>query len=281
MVRILSWMNGHKWRTLLFIFIIFITPLLTIHLLFVWSTDIEWLTARWTPGDLMGYVSGFEAFIGTVTLSALALWQNQQIHNQHIESLEPILSMKLTSIKGILYLIIENTGECEAKDIEIKVTKIENNGDNGLQLGYLFENKFELYPHEVIQECVAFSGENTVTDIFPKIYIKISYLRPDLKRKKEYYRTVVFDGGYMQKSVANVHEDTRKITSDIDSIARATVRIANYLDGHQIIPIDELSILSGRSLQNDLASVIKTAEKVPIVNREQVIKGNRRKNKEC
>ena len=279
MERVLSWIVKHKLLTVLLVIAIFFAPLLIIHILFICRTEMEWLVARWSPGDLMGYVAGFEAFIGTVALGALSLWQNQQIHNQHIESLEPVLSMKLISINGILHLMIENTGESGAKDIQITIEHIENNGQCDLLIDPLFNNNFELYPHETVQGRVAISGENIVTETFPKLFVHISYLLSDINKKREYDRTVIFDNGYSQKIIADVNIDNRQITSDVDCIARAVVRVANYLDGHQVAKFDELNILAGRSLQNDLASAIGAADRTPIVSREQTIrKGTKRKN---
>lgn len=279
MEKFLQWMVKHKVSTAIIAIALFFVPLLVIHILFLWDSGVDWMVARWTPGDLMGYVAGFEAFIGTVALGALALWQNQQIHNQHIESLEPILSMRLISIKGMLYLTIENTGQSEAKDIQINVERIENNGENDLLLDALFDNSFELFPHETVQGRVAISGNNIMTQTFPKVFVHVSYVRTDINRKREYKRTVLFDGGYSQKIIADINMDNREIKSDMDCIARAVVRVANYLDGHQVSKFDELNIWSSRSLHNDLVSAINTAEETPIVDRKKSIKKSTKQKK--
>lgn len=273
MERVILWIVKHKLLTVVFVILIFFAPLLIIHiLLFICRTEVEWLVARWSPGDLMGYIAGFEAFIGTVALGALSLWQNQQIQNQHIESLEPILSMKLISINDILYLMIENTGESGAKDIKITMERIENNGQCDLLLDPLFNDTFELYPRETVQGRIAMNGVNICTETFPKLFIHISYLRSDIKKKREYDRTVIFDNGYSQKIIADVNIDNRQIESDVDCIARAVVRVANYFDGHQVTKSDELNILAGRSFQNDLASATGAADRTPIVSRGQAIR---------
>ena len=61
--------------------------------------------------------------------------------------------------------------------------------------------------------------------------------------------------------------ENEKIASDIDKIARASVRIANYLDGHQVAKFDELDILANRSLRNDLVGAIVTRQEIPIFDR--------------
>lgn len=270
MEKLLSWIIKHKTTTIIVIVLLFVTPLIFIHFLFMFKTDNPLLAAKWTPGDLMAYIAGFEAFIGTVALGALALWQNQQIHKQHIESLEPTLSMRLIPRDGILFLVVENTGECEATEIRIQVESLSNNGDQNLLLGQLFENTFELYPHEIVQSHIAVSGANITTEIFPMLTVSVSYLRPDINRRRKYTRTVIYDDGYKEKINVDANVDTRDLQNAAKTIARASVRIANYLDGHQVSSIDELSILSGRSLQNDLASV-NGAKEDPIIKRDQII----------
>lgn len=268
--KFLAWIRKH-W--LLTAVIAFFTPIIAIHILFKLNLGLEFLVPEWLAGDLLSYVSGFEAFVGTVALGALALWQNQIIHRQHIESLEPTLSMKLVQFRGMLYLVIQNTGPTPAKEIRISVERIENNGDNQeLALDALFNNAFELYPNEIVQGRVAQSAKNISTSIFPQLFIKVTYLRPDTNKRSVYNRSVIFDNGYAQKITADVDMDTSTIESDVDCIARASVRVANYLDGHQIAKFDKLDLLAGRSLQNDITTAIQAKAEEPIVDREASIK---------
>ena len=151
-------------------------PLFLVHILFKFDSSVSLLTAEWSAGDVLAYIAGFEAFIGTVSLGALALWQNQQINKQHLESMAPAFSMSLISVKGLLFLTIENTGENAAKEIKISVESIENNGENcELKLDDLFASTFELYPKETVQGFIAFSGENMCTRTFPQVTVNVSY----------------------------------------------------------------------------------------------------------
>ncbi len=260
---------------LLFSMLLFAVPLVMVHMLYKIDTEIIWLQSEWTAGEFLTYIAGFEAFIGTVFLGFLALWQNHQIHEQHIESREPLLSMNLIIDNSVLYLTIENTGEVEAKNINIKVLNICNNGQNNeLHLDGLFDADFELYPREKVKGRIAISGENIVTEIFPKIALKVSYIRPDLKRVKEYERTVVYNSGLSQNISVNTNIANEEMASDMDKIARANVRIANYLDGCQVAKFDELNILAGRSLQNDFVEAISTMQKTPIYDRTETIEKN-------
>lgn len=266
------WIKSNKLFFGLIIILLFIIPLIVTHILFKVDSGTEWLRAEWSAGDVLAYIAGFEAFIGTITLGALAFWQNHQIHKQHVESLAPALSMSLISFNGSLYLTIKNTGQNEAKEINISVEKIENNGDkNDLMLDGLFSSTFELYPEEFVQGHVAFSGEDICTQIFPQITVSVSYLWPQLNRREQYIRKVIYDNKYTNKIAADVNIDKRAMESDIDKIARATVRIANYLDGCQVAKFDELNILAGKSLRNDIVELLKTSEETKILNRNETI----------
>lgn len=273
MIKLLDFMRKHKILTIMLSILIFVVPLVVVHIIYKMDCKITWLQSEWTSGDLLAYIAGFEAFIGTVSLGFLALWQNHQTQMQYLESQEPLLSMELIEEDSILYLAMENTGGVEAKDIKIKVSNILNNGENNrLDLDGLFDMVFELYPKEKVKGRLAYSGENIATEIFPQISIKVSYTRPDLKRKKEYERTVIYNSGHLPNM--NVSSNTKydSIASDVDKIARANVRIANYLDGRQVTKLDEINILAGRSLKNDIADIMKSVEKTPILSRTETIK---------
>lgn len=272
MEKFIIWIKKNKFIFVLIILILFFVPLVLVHILFKINSNIEWIVAEWSAGDVLAYVAGFEAFVGTVALGALALWQNQQINKQHIESLAPALSMNLIKSSGLIYLTIENTGQSEAKEISISVDSIENNGDKcELILDDLFSTTFELYPKENVQGRVAISGANVITQIFPQISVSVTYLWPQLNTKEQYTRKVIYNNECAQKLSADVSIDNRRMESDVDSIARAVVRVANYLDGCQVGKYDELNILAGKSLRNDMVEAIKSKEEVPILSRTETI----------
>ena len=74
----------HKTLSCIIALLMFVLPLIVVHFLFKWNSNIEWIQAEWDAGDVISYIAGFEAFIGTTFLSFLALWQNQQ-HKQENE----------------------------------------------------------------------------------------------------------------------------------------------------------------------------------------------------
>lgn len=65
--------------------------------------------------------------------------------------------------------------------------------------------------------------------------------------------------------------DLENAESSLKATARAAVRTANYLDGNQVLVFDELNILAGKSLQNDMCSALASAEKETIKDRKSTI----------
>lgn len=55
-------------------------------------------------------------------------------------------------------------------------------------------------------------------------------------------------------------------------MAKANLRTANYLDGCQVAPFDELNILARKSLHDDLQSVKRGENILTVMKREDVIK---------
>ena len=79
--RFIDWVLANKIKLFIIIILLFAVPLIIVHVLFKWKSNFEWIQAEWSAGDLISYIAGFEAFIGTTFLSFLALWQNQR-HKQ-------------------------------------------------------------------------------------------------------------------------------------------------------------------------------------------------------
>ena len=85
-----------------------------------------------------------------------------------------------------------------------------------------------------------------------------------------YTRTITYAPAYNSKILADVNLDTHNIESSLRHISRASVRTANYLDGHQVAEFDELDILSGKSFENDLRAAFNK-EPMKKFNREETI----------
>lgn len=90
------------------------------------------------------------------------------------------------------------------------------------------------------------------------------------KKEISYEITVTFAPAYDNKILADVNLDLRNIESSIGSLSRSAVRAANYLDGRQVAVFDELNIFAGKTLENDLRSVLGK-EELTVMSRAQTI----------
>jgi len=211
------------------------------------------------------------AIITAIASVVIAIITLVQTRRQYKDSIQPQLSMKLVEYAHILYLQIKNTGKLAAKAITIKFITIDNNGySNGFETGDLFKNPFELYPEETVQDRIALFGASLANNAFPTITIEISYCVGNQKKKHTYRRTVAFISAYIDKISADVNIDLRNIESSLKGIARADIRTANYLDGCQVAPFDELNILANKSLANDLQETLGK-QTSPLKTREETI----------
>ena len=79
MKKYLDWIVAHKTKTGLIVFGLFIIPLIVIHLLYKWITPHYMLQSSWSSGELITYIAGFEAFVGTIVLGIIAVRQNEKV----------------------------------------------------------------------------------------------------------------------------------------------------------------------------------------------------------
>lgn len=205
--------------------------------------------------ELSLFASALSALIAAIATVA-AFKANSQNKKQYNESIQPQLSMSLVEYDSLLYLRVKNTGKLAAKNLEIKVKAVRNNGnpDNAC-LDNLFKGEFELYPEEIVQGKVAIFGESTMQAVFPQVDISVSYSVDGSKKAVAYDRTVTYLSGYTEKVTVDVNVDQTRIENSLDSIARSSVRTANYLDGSCLAPFDTINKLSDHSLKKDLTYV--------------------------
>lgn len=237
---------------------------------------IEWITQNDTT--VASLIAATSALISAIT-AIIAFCANRQGRKQYQESIQPQLSMSLVNYNSWLYLMIKNTGGLPAKNIIITLDGITNNGGfDEFIPDALFSSSFELYPEEIVQGKVALQGGDISHAIFPQIQISVSYTCGTAKKKHSYSRTVTYQSAYTEKIIADVHLDTKNIDSSLGSIARASVRTANYLDGRQVAVFDELNILAHESLKNDLLTAVGKPTQ-PVMSREETIEGTAKKRK--
>lgn len=215
-------------------------------------------------------VSIISATISTISV-IVTVFFNTKNQKQYNRSLEPALSFQLVEYSHMLFLKVTNTGKSAAQDIQIKINSIENNGEEELLLDDIFKTEFEMYPGETTQGSIAFWGENCIEHTFPKVNINVKYKKHISKKYEQYTRTVIFNSSYGEKVIADVNMDLHDISSSMNNIARANIRTANYLDGHQVSPIDELNLLANRSLRDDLQKVKNENTESNIIDRSTTI----------
>lgn len=231
-----------------------------------------------TP-EIAMIISAISAVISLVSVGT-SIYYNNKNQKQYNRSLEPSLSFRLLELNGMLYLQIVNAGKSAAENIKITVKTLENNGSiDGLCLDKLFSESFDLYAGETTQGRVAIWGENMVDHTFPKLTIDVKYTQYITKKTVCFSRNVIFNPSYAAKVYADVNIDMNEMNKNISRIAKANLRTANYLDGCQVAPFDDLNILANKSLHDDMLDIQKGIKQSNIQSRNETIVSCFQKNK--
>jgi hypothetical protein len=72
--KILNWINNHKILVTIITVLVFIVPLIVVHILFKSTAIYSWFVATWSAGDLLGYIAGFASLLGTVFLGLITVY---------------------------------------------------------------------------------------------------------------------------------------------------------------------------------------------------------------
>ena len=187
-----------------------------------------------------------------------------------IKDNEPQLSFNLRSINGFLYLRVRNSGLTKEKNIRITIIKIYNNGDSGIQEDQIFQIPFELAAQEEVQGMIGFLNESISNHPFPYVDIKVCYDKTHFIKRVKYERQVFYYTSVEEKLSVDTGLDLRSIDHNINNIHKSTLRLANYFDGNEIAPFDELNIVSGNHFQKDLKNV-KEGKNSTVKSRKEVI----------
>lgn len=78
MKKIGDWINSHKLITILGALLLLVVQPIFVHWMFKTSAATPFWENTWGAGDLLTYIAGFEAFIGTVFLGVIAVRQNDK-----------------------------------------------------------------------------------------------------------------------------------------------------------------------------------------------------------
>ena len=216
-------------------------------------------------------VEKISVVISAITLILLLINQYKLMKDN-----EPQLSFSLRSINNVLYLNVKNNGKTKAKSVRIIINKMYNNGENGIQEDQIFQIPFELASQEEIQGMVGYIGETISNHVFPYIDIKVIYDKPHFIKRVKYERQVFYYASTEKRVFVDTGWDLNSINEDLNNIHKSTLRLANYFDGNEVAPFDELSIVSENHFQKDLKNTID-GNISKINNREEVIKNRMKK----
>lgn len=216
-------------------------------------------------------VEKISVVISAITLIILLINQYKLMKDN-----EPQLSFSLRSINNVLYLNVKNNGKTKAKSVRIIINKMYNNGENGIQEDQIFQIPFELASQEEIQGMVGYIGETISNHVFPYIDIKVIYDKPHFIKRVKYERQVFYYASTEKRVFVDTGWDLNSINEDLNNIHKSTLRLANYFDGNEVAPFDELSIVSENHFQKDLKNTID-GNISKINNREEVIKNRIKK----
>lgn len=119
--NIANWITSHTWQSILIALAIFLVPLVIVHFLYKWYTGVWILASTWSSGDLITYIAGFEAFLGTVMLGIVAVRQNER----NIDINDRLLKLEEASSTFIRYpyyrvsrFLVEHTSLDKIKDLD-------------------------------------------------------------------------------------------------------------------------------------------------------------------
>ncbi|MBQ9833845.1 MAG: hypothetical protein IJO33_01480 [Bacilli bacterium] len=204
-------------------------------------------------------ISNIIALVSTIiALAALivTIASNNKNNKRYIDSLKPLLSFEFYQINGMLILAIKNTGMSEAKNINLKIKKLKNNGDNNkLMLDDLFKSEFMLYPTEEVQGIIGIYGERIDKEVFPMLDIEISYIEGNDNKNINYSRTI-----FLKKNIYGRNHLSR-IEDSIESISYSNNRLANYIEGRTLFAFDRINVFPHNSLYKDMKDAINNVDR--------------------
>lgn len=119
MRKILEWIKKHKLLTFGLCVLTFSLPLIVVHMLFKTPAINNWFTATWSAGELLAYIAGFEAFLGTVVLGAITVYQSDKANEANERLNKENNYLQKISIQQMLPLL-------KVSDVIVHKTQIRN-----------------------------------------------------------------------------------------------------------------------------------------------------------
>lgn len=81
MKKLLDWIKNHTGVTILICVLLFVFPLVAVHILFKIPAWSDCLVAEWSAGELLAYIAGFEALVGTAFLGLITVYQTERAND--------------------------------------------------------------------------------------------------------------------------------------------------------------------------------------------------------
>lgn len=200
--------------------------------------------------NISNIIASISAIISLGVLIVTVI-SNIKNNKRYINNLKPLLSFDFYQINGMLVLTVKNNGMTEAININLKIQRLKNNGDNNkLILDDLFKNELMLYPTEEVQGIIGIYGKKIDKEAFPVLDIDISYIQGNDNKVINYSRTISF-----KKNIYGKNQLSR-IENSIESISYSNNRIANYIEGRTLFTFDRLNVFPHNSLYKDMKDAI-------------------------
>lgn len=133
MENVFEWVKNHKILVAAIIIFIFFFPICAVHLLFKIPNRYEFGVAEWSAGDILSYISGFYVLLGTITFSALALYQNYIINRQNEQYNQKLREMEIQ--RDLPRFVIENThSNGNYSNLHVKIKNISDNSAGNVKI---------------------------------------------------------------------------------------------------------------------------------------------------
>ncbi len=127
MKSIVNFIKNHKIIVFLISIIIFALPLILIHILFKYDACNPWFEAEWTAGELLAYIAGFEALLGTIILGLITVYQTQKAQEVNEKLAQENNYLQKISVQRLLPLLkVESVCIFDSGKVSPRYSKNEN-----------------------------------------------------------------------------------------------------------------------------------------------------------
>ena len=97
----LQWIGEHKFLSAIIILLLLVFQPFAVHMFLKIPAPSPFFEREWDAGDLITYIAGFEAFIGTVFVGAVAIKQNENLIEAERLRDKPKVGIKAYSFKTV------------------------------------------------------------------------------------------------------------------------------------------------------------------------------------